>query len=256
MGTSIPTDTLQKFTTFGDMLRFLRRRAGITQMELAIAVGYSDAQISRLEQNLRLPDIPTIEARFAQALYLDDEPKAVARLLELAANVRREDVPALGLCPYKGLNYFDESDAELFVGREALAEQLTEQVLKLATPKRTSGARFLAIVGASGSGKSSLVRAGLIPSLRWGKQTAGWQIISLTPSRAAAGKPGGRADAGKLGCRHCPPDRRSAKRASQPAPLRQTTHEGGRRSASAAGCRPIRRALYPLPFRGGTRLLH
>ena len=103
-------------------------------------------------------------------------------LLELAANVRREDVPALGLCPYKGLNYFDESDAELFVGREALAEQLTEQVLKLATPKRTSGARFLAIVGASGSGKSSLVRAGLIPSLRWGKQTAGWQIISLTPS--------------------------------------------------------------------------
>ncbi len=120
MSASIPASTLEKFTTFGDLLRFLRRRLGITQMELATAVGYSDAQISRLEQNLRMPDIPTIQARFVPALDLDDEPKAVARLLELAASVRREDAPALGLCPYKGLSYFDEADADLFVGREAL----------------------------------------------------------------------------------------------------------------------------------------
>ena len=44
---------LDQFTTFGDMLRYLRRRAGLTQRELSIAVGYSDAQISRLEQNER-----------------------------------------------------------------------------------------------------------------------------------------------------------------------------------------------------------
>ena len=61
MTTDIPAATLEKFTTFGDLLRFLRRRVGLTQMELASAVGYSDAQISRLEQNLRLPDIPTIK---------------------------------------------------------------------------------------------------------------------------------------------------------------------------------------------------
>ncbi len=84
MSASIPEATLEKFTTFGDLLRFLRRRAGITQMELSIAVGYSDAQISRLEQNLRLPDIPTIQARFVSALGLEDEPEAVARLLDLA----------------------------------------------------------------------------------------------------------------------------------------------------------------------------
>src|ERR1044071_6647754 len=94
MNNSIPTSTLDKFTTFGDLLRFLRRRIGITQMELSIAVGYSDTQISRLEQNLRLPDIPTIEARFVPALGLEEEPKAIARLLDLAANVRREDAPA------------------------------------------------------------------------------------------------------------------------------------------------------------------
>ena len=71
MNTAIPSAMLQKFTTFGDMLRFLRRRAGVMQMELAIAVGCGDAQISRLEQNLRLTDIPTAEARFLVALDIE-----------------------------------------------------------------------------------------------------------------------------------------------------------------------------------------
>ena len=100
-------------------------------MDLAEAVGYSDLQISRLEQNLRLPDIPTIQSLFVPALGLEEEPKAVARLLDLAANVRREDAPGLGLCPYKGLNYFDEADADLFVGREALTAKLMSRVLAL-----------------------------------------------------------------------------------------------------------------------------
>src|SRR4026207_1570793 len=131
MSTSIPVGTLEKFTTFGDLLRYLRRTSGLTQLELSVQVGYSHAQISRLEQNLRLPDIPTIEARFVPALSLEHEPKTVSRLLELAANVRREDAPGLGLCPYKGLNYFDEADADLFVGREELTTKLTQRVLSL-----------------------------------------------------------------------------------------------------------------------------
>jgi len=182
MPSSIPASTLEKFTTFGDMLRFLRRRAGLTQMDLALAVGYSDAQISRLEQNLRLPDIPTIAARFVPTLDLEDEPKVAARLLDLAANVRREDAPALGLCPYKGLNYFDEADAELFVGREALTAELTERVLALTSSESSSEMRSLAVVGASGSGKSSLIRAGLVPALRWNKISADWTIEILTPT--------------------------------------------------------------------------
>src|SRR6476661_381404 len=137
MAASIPDSTLEKFTTFGDLLRFLRRRAGITQLELSIAVCYSDPEISRLEQNLRPPDIPTIEARFVSALALEEEPNAVARLLDLAANVRREDAPVPGASPYKGLNYFDESDADLFVGREALTVKLIELVLSLASNRLT-----------------------------------------------------------------------------------------------------------------------
>ncbi len=182
MSASIPDSTLEKFTNFGDLLRFLRRRAGITQLELSIAVGYSDAQISRLEQNQRPPDIPTIEARFVPALDLEDEPKVVMRLLDLAANVRREDAPGLGICPYKGLSYFDEADADLFVGREILTSKLTERILCLSSNESPDQIHFLAIVGASGSGKSSLARAGLIPALRWNKASAEWQVFVLTPA--------------------------------------------------------------------------
>jgi hypothetical protein len=144
MSNSIPANTLENFTTFGDLLRFLRRRVGITQVEFR-CMGYSDAQISRLNKS-RLPDLPTIQARFVSALDLEDEPKAVARLLELAAQVRREDAPGPGLCPYKGLNYFDETDADLFAGREALTARLTERGSPDSNGE-ASQARFL-IVGA------------------------------------------------------------------------------------------------------------
>ena len=76
---------LENFTTFGDLLRYLRRRAGLTQTDLSIAVGYSHGQISRLEHNRRTPDLATIAARFIPALQLEDEPALRARLLEMAA---------------------------------------------------------------------------------------------------------------------------------------------------------------------------
>ena len=61
--------------------------------------------------------------------------------------------------PYRGLNVFDEDDVEYFFGREADVQRLPESLKE---------SRFLAVLGASGSGKSSLVRAGLIPALRRG----------------------------------------------------------------------------------------
>jgi WD40 repeat protein len=71
--------------------------------------------------------------------------------------------------PYRGLESFDEEHKDLFFGRQALTQQLAEFVT----------ARSLAVVlGASGSGKSSLVKAGLIPQLR---QKQGW--IFLPPFR-------------------------------------------------------------------------
>jgi len=97
---------LERFTTFGDLLKYLRRRTGMTQRELSIAVGYSDAQICRLEQNERLPDIATLTARFLPVLMLEDCPETAERLLDLAANMRKEDAPSSGQPPYKGLFFF------------------------------------------------------------------------------------------------------------------------------------------------------
>ena len=75
----------------------------------------------------------------------------------------RGEAPAPGESPYKGLQYFDVADAALFFGREALTARLVGRLRQ---------ASFLAVVGASGSGKSSLVRAGLLPALQRGEALA------------------------------------------------------------------------------------
>ena len=54
--------------TFGEFLRHLRRRAGMTQADLAAALGFSEAQISRLEKQERLPDVTMVATRCVAAL--------------------------------------------------------------------------------------------------------------------------------------------------------------------------------------------
>ena len=76
------------FLTFGPFLRQLRRRAGMTQADLAAAVDYSATFISNLEKEARQPDVETVAKRFVPALALQDEPKLAARLIELAALAR------------------------------------------------------------------------------------------------------------------------------------------------------------------------
>jgi predicted ATPase/transcriptional regulator with XRE-family HTH domain len=83
--------SLSSFATFGELLRYLRRRARLQQRDLAIAVGYSEGQICRLEQNQRLPDLPTLAARFVPALALEDQPELAARLMELGVAARSLD---------------------------------------------------------------------------------------------------------------------------------------------------------------------
>jgi formylglycine-generating enzyme required for sulfatase activity/energy-coupling factor transporter ATP-binding protein EcfA2 len=78
--------------------------------------------------------------------------------------------PGTGESPYMGLRYFDTSDADLFYGREALTDELLARVQKES---------FLAIVGASGSGKSSIARAGLVPA--WKDSTNGIVHV-ITPT--------------------------------------------------------------------------
>jgi len=95
-----------------------------------------------------------------------------------------DELPAPGAPPFKGLQYFDEDDADLFFGRELLTARLIGRLRE---------SDFLAVVvGASGSGKSSAVRAGLIPALKTGMPLAdgllppagspAWRYEVMTPT--------------------------------------------------------------------------
>src|SRR5512147_2830 len=81
-----------------------------------------------------------------------------------------------GRCPYKGLDVFEEEDAELFFGRERLVEDLLSRVKE---------SRTVFITGPSGSGKSSLVRAGLLHALKQGaiKGSNSWLYETMKPGR-------------------------------------------------------------------------
>ncbi len=74
--------------------------------------------------------------------------------------------PTPGEPPYKGLQYFDPNDADRFFGRELLIGMLVSHLREmLVTTGDAAALRFLAVVGASGSGKSSLLRAGMVPTI-------------------------------------------------------------------------------------------
>jgi WD40 repeat protein/DNA-binding SARP family transcriptional activator len=111
----------------------------------------------------RFPDITTFAETMRAAFR---EATHVQRVVTVPA--------AVSVNPYKGLRPFEEADAARFFGRETLVEQLLA---------RMAGSRFLAVVGPSGSGKSSVVKAGLLPALRRGAlpDSDGWFISEMVP---------------------------------------------------------------------------
>jgi WD40 repeat protein len=84
-------------------------------------------------------------------------------------------------CPYRGLAPFGEADEDIFYGRERLVAELAG---KLAS--RLSQRGLVIVTGASGAGKSSLLRAGLLPALARGQQVPGsaeWPRIVMAPGK-------------------------------------------------------------------------
>src|SRR5579859_6320174 len=148
-GTRAPAVTPAQFTTFGDLLKFLRRRAGLTQRELSIALGYSTSQISRLEQNERPPDAASLAARFVPALQLETEPDWAARLLELAAASRTDEAPPR---PEPApLSFATPNNLPIqltsFIGRESDIAQVKEYL---------AASRLVTLTGPGGAGESRL----------------------------------------------------------------------------------------------------
>ncbi|MFV2064162.1 MAG: protein kinase, partial [Chloroflexota bacterium] len=80
--------------------------------------------------------------------------------------------------PYMGLQAFDDIDSEQFFGRERLVAELVSRLAGSGT-----ASRCLVVVGPSGSGKSSVVRAGLVPAVRAGavQGSADWFITTMVP---------------------------------------------------------------------------
>ena len=136
----------------------------------------------------------------SEELGIDPSPE----LQQLEAAILRQDArlaatgpgPSGPRNPYKGLRPFGEADSADYFGREALVARLLE---RLALAARAGG--LLAVVGPSGSGKSSVVRAGLLPAVRAGALpgSAAWSIAVMLPGAhpfrelraalAAAGRP-------------------------------------------------------------------
>lgn len=159
---------------FGDFLRQLRRRAGLTQGEFATRVGYSVAQISRLEQNQRLPTVAVVAEIFAPALDLQDAPHLAHRLVELAALARGETPPAAvrvtrtihTVIHEEVAPDADRPPAALWplVGREQDVDVVCRRLL-------TAPGRLVTLVGPPGVGKTQLslvVAAQMRPLLRDG----------------------------------------------------------------------------------------
>ena len=202
---------------FGELLRSFREHAPsdqnrrVTQQQLAERIGRDPTTLSRWETEERLPTQEDIE-KLAQALglsqwqqdrlretagypvadvaalhsQLTDVSKVVREIHHLLAppsavppgnegstqgvlGTALDQLPTLPPSPYRGLSAFREEDAPFFFGREEFTYRLRVMVGQHS---------LVAILGSSGSGKSSVVQAGLVPQLR---QEGHWQITSFRP---------------------------------------------------------------------------
>lgn len=152
----------ENFTTFGELLRFLRERAELSQRELALQVGYHYSYMSRIENNDRMPDSATLMARFVPALGLEDEPQWTERLLKLAASEKKTITPrkngqgaSRSSTPASALPTFSSPQASLplsltpLLGREKEIESLTQLMSR-------ADVRLVTLVGPPGVGKTRL----------------------------------------------------------------------------------------------------
>lgn len=105
------------------------------------------------------------------------DPAALDRLVHaIRGPARAEDLKESSvLCPYRSLRAFREEDSPLFFGRDAFTEQLFEKV---------HTHKLVAVIGPSGSGKSSVVQAGLLPQLRRERPPNPlWEFVAFTPGK-------------------------------------------------------------------------
>lgn len=164
-------------------LRALREQAGLpSYRRMAAKAHFSHTALSEAAGGYRLPSLE-VALGYVQACDGDAaqwEQRWRAASVELAA----EEAEAAPPEPYVGLVAFEPEDADRFCGRQELSGDLAERVRR--TP-------LVLVIGPSGSGKSSLLRAGLVAAAAGGRMPGDdeWETILVTPGgqplRALAG---------------------------------------------------------------------
>ncbi len=157
-------------------LRKLREGAGRpSYREMARLTGFGSSTLSQAAAGGRLVSLPVVLA-YAQACGGDTQEWERRWHHTAKEEAAQRPLDERAEPPYRGLERFEPGDRDLFFGRDDLTAQLAAHVW---------AHRLVAVVGASGSGKSSLLRAGLIPRLRTeeapGPRPAALRI--LTPGR-------------------------------------------------------------------------
>ena len=158
---------------FGRELTAAKERSGLTIRQIARASGVPASTVHDYLRGSHLP-LPTHVEPLLKILSLMGESGGrQAVWIEALERVRRTPTRRAG-APYRGLSAFQAEDAPWFFGREELTGLLVGRLTGL----RGTAALPLLVVGASGSGKSSLLRAGAISGLR----AAGYETRLLTPA--------------------------------------------------------------------------
>ena len=180
--------------SFAGLLRQLRAEARLTQEELAAAATVSPRSVSDLERGINRTAHKDTAALLAGALGLTGPAEelfvAAARgkvpatqVLAAAEGARPRPGPVTG-SPYCGLKAFQDQDAGVFFGREAATTEVLDRMSQL-----LEGNGSLVVSGVSGAGKSSLLRAGVLPRLQaeglpGAPGAAWWPRMVFTPTRA------------------------------------------------------------------------
>jgi transcriptional regulator with XRE-family HTH domain/sugar lactone lactonase YvrE len=186
--------TEQPVLSFAGLLRRLRAEARLTQEELAAAAGVSPRAVSNLERGFSRTAHKDTAVLLAGALGLTGPAEELfvaaargnvppAQVLAAAESAALRPAAVTG-SPYRGLAAFGEQDAAFFFGREAAAAQLLDRM-----SRHLAGTGLLMVSGASGAGKSSLLRAGVLSRVRADGLTAApgaasWPCALFTPTRA------------------------------------------------------------------------
>lgn len=133
-----------------------------------------DRDVDGFVTNYKLADFINKEmSQENQRPIFHNSGNAIILTDKMLGSQRHVDANLVGRCPYKALEYFTQEDAVFFYGRTALTDELIDRVRR---------ENFIAVLGASGSGKSSVLRAGLLYQLKRGQKLSGsdrWTYYDL-----------------------------------------------------------------------------